>query len=87
MTEMSPAETVFFAALAKACALLPDCSFSLARNAFIYNMASHRWTLLRLGGSLSSKTTLYGIWQTGGIPARTTPSPAAPQRGGHSGGS
>jgi hypothetical protein len=35
-------------------------------NAFIYNMTSHRWTLLRLGGSLSSKTTLYAIWQDGG---------------------
>ena len=35
-------------------------------NAFIYNMARHRWTLLDLGGSLSSKTTLYGIWQDGG---------------------
>ncbi len=29
-------------------------------------MARHRWTLLRLGGSLSGKTTLYGIWQDGG---------------------
>jgi len=35
-------------------------------NAFIYNMARHRWTLLDLGGSRSSKTTLYGIWQDGG---------------------
>jgi len=35
-------------------------------NAFIYNMARHQWTLLDLGGSLSSKTTLYGIWQDGG---------------------
>jgi len=35
-------------------------------NAFIYNMARHRWTLLRLGGSLSNQTTLYGIWQNGG---------------------
>jgi hypothetical protein len=35
-------------------------------NAFIYNMARQQWTLLRLGGSLSSKTTLYGIWQNGG---------------------
>jgi hypothetical protein len=35
-------------------------------NAFIYNMTAHRWTLLRLGGSLSSGTTLYGIWQDGG---------------------
>ncbi|HUK69515.1 MAG TPA: CHRD domain-containing protein [Streptosporangiaceae bacterium] len=35
-------------------------------NAFIYNMARYQWTLLRLGGSLSSQTTLYGIWQDGG---------------------
>jgi hypothetical protein len=35
-------------------------------NAFIYNLTTHQWTLLRLGGSLSSKTTLYGIWQDGG---------------------
>ena len=38
----------------------------ISANAFIYNMTSHRWTLLRLGGSLSSNTTLYGIWQDGG---------------------
>ena len=35
-------------------------------NAFIYNMSTHQWTLLQLGGSLSSGTTLYGIWQNGG---------------------
>jgi hypothetical protein len=35
-------------------------------NAFIYNMTKRQWTLLRLGGSLSSETTLYGIWQNGG---------------------
>ena len=35
-------------------------------NAFIYNMTRRRWTLLRLGGSRSSLTTLYGIWQDGG---------------------
>jgi hypothetical protein len=35
-------------------------------NAFIYNLARRQWTLLRLGGSLSSQTTLYGIWQDGG---------------------
>ncbi|HXP20520.1 MAG TPA: hypothetical protein VN840_12830 [Streptosporangiaceae bacterium] len=35
-------------------------------NAFIYNMTRRQWTLLRLGGSLSSLTTLYGIWQDGG---------------------
>ena len=38
----------------------------LSANAFIYSITKHRWTLLRLGGSMSSKTTLYGIWQTGG---------------------
>ena len=35
-------------------------------NAFIYNMSTHQWTLLQLGGSLSSGTTLYGLWQNGG---------------------
>ena len=35
-------------------------------NAFIYNMTRHQWTLLRLRGSLSDLTTLYGIWQDGG---------------------
>jgi len=35
-------------------------------NAFIYNMSRRRWTLLRLGGSMSNLTTLYGIWQDGG---------------------
>ncbi len=35
-------------------------------NGFIYNMTRHQWTLMRLGGSQSSKTTLYGIWQNGG---------------------
>jgi hypothetical protein len=35
-------------------------------NAFIYNMSTRLWTLLRLGGSLASGTTLYGIWQDGG---------------------
>jgi parallel beta-helix repeat protein len=35
-------------------------------NAFIYNMTTRQWTLLQLGGSLSSQTTLYGIWQNGG---------------------
>src|SRR5262249_53459487 len=38
----------------------------ISGNAFIYNMTTHRWTLLRLGGSLSSGSTLYGIWQDGG---------------------
>jgi len=38
----------------------------ISGNAFIYNMSRHQWTLLRLGGSLSSVTTLYGIWQNGG---------------------
>ncbi len=35
-------------------------------NAFIYNMTSRRWTLLRMHGSLSTKSTFYGIWQNGG---------------------
>jgi hypothetical protein len=35
-------------------------------NAFIYNMSTRQWTLLQLGGSLASGTTLYGIWQNGG---------------------
>jgi hypothetical protein len=35
-------------------------------NAFIYNMTTQQWTLLQLGGSLASGTTLYGIWQNGG---------------------
>jgi hypothetical protein len=35
-------------------------------NAFIYNITTHQWTLLQLGGSLASGTTLYGIWQDGG---------------------
>jgi hypothetical protein len=35
-------------------------------NAFIYNMSRRQWTLLRLGGSLSSLTSIYGIWQDGG---------------------
>jgi hypothetical protein len=35
-------------------------------NGFIYNLATHRWTLLSLRGSMSSLSTLYGIWQDGG---------------------
>jgi hypothetical protein len=35
-------------------------------NAFIYNMTTQQYTLLQLGGSLASGTTLYGIWQNGG---------------------
>ena len=35
-------------------------------NAFIYNITRHRWTLLRMHGSLSTKSTFYGIWQDGG---------------------
>ena len=38
----------------------------ISANAFIYNIARHRWTLLDLGGSQASQTTLYGIWQDGG---------------------
>ncbi len=35
-------------------------------NAFIYNIGTRRYTLLRLHGSLSTKSTFYGIWQDGG---------------------
>src|SRR5690349_9727735 len=35
-------------------------------NGFIYNMTTRQWTLLQLGGSLASGSTLYGIWQNGG---------------------
>jgi len=35
-------------------------------NGFIYNITRHQWTLLRLRGSLATKSTLYGIWQDGG---------------------
>ena len=35
-------------------------------NAFIYNVNTRRYTLLRLHGSLSTKSTFYGIWQDGG---------------------
>ena len=38
----------------------------ISGNGFIYNITRHQWTLLRLGGSQSNKTTLYGIWQDGG---------------------
>jgi len=39
---------------------------AVSANAFIYNLATHRWTLLKLGGSTADGTTLYGIWQDGG---------------------
>ena len=35
-------------------------------NGFIYNIITRQWTLLRMHGSLSTKTSLYGIWQDGG---------------------
>jgi hypothetical protein len=35
-------------------------------NAFIYNISRGQWTLLQMHGSLSTKTSLYGIWQDGG---------------------
>jgi hypothetical protein len=38
----------------------------ISANAFIYNMTSRQWTLLRLRGSQSTQATLYGIWQDGG---------------------
>ena len=43
---------------------------AVSANAFIYNLKTHRWTLLKLGGSTSSGTTLYGIWQNGGERSR-----------------
>jgi len=46
--------------------LRPGVHAVISANAFIYNLTSKRWTLLRLGGSMSSQTTLYGIWQDGG---------------------
>jgi hypothetical protein len=46
--------------------LNPTVRDVISGNAFVYGMTSHRWTLLRLGGSQSSQTTLYGIWQDGG---------------------
>jgi hypothetical protein len=46
--------------------LSPSAHGVITANAFIYNMSTHLWTLLRLGGSMSSATTLYGIWQNGG---------------------
>ena len=39
---------------------------AVSANAFIYNIRTHRWTLLKLGGSTANGTTLYGIWQNGG---------------------
>jgi len=39
---------------------------AVSGNAFIYSLRTHRWTLLKLGGSTSDGTTLYGIWQNGG---------------------
>ena len=38
----------------------------ISGNGFIYNITRHQWTLLRLRGSLSTQSTLYGIWQDGG---------------------
>jgi hypothetical protein len=35
-------------------------------NAFVYNLTTRQWTLLRLHGSLSTKSSFYGIWQDGG---------------------
>ena len=46
--------------------LNPSVRGVITANAFIYNMSTHLWTLVRLGGSMSSATTLYGIWQNGG---------------------
>jgi CHRD domain-containing protein len=38
----------------------------ISGNGFIYNLARQQWTLLDLGGSMSSGSSLYGIWQDGG---------------------
>ena len=46
--------------------LNPSARGVITANAFIYNMSTQRWTLLNLGGSMSSATTLYGIWQNAG---------------------
>jgi hypothetical protein len=35
-------------------------------NGFIYNITKRQWTLIQMHGSLSTKTSLYGIWQDGG---------------------
>ena len=35
-------------------------------NGFIYNLRTRRFTLLRLHGSLHTKSTFYGIWQDSG---------------------
>lgn len=41
--------------------LNPGVPGVITANAFIYHMSNHVWTLLRLGGSMSSATTLYGV--------------------------
>lgn len=46
--------------------LHPIKNHPVSGNAFIYNLIRHRWTLLQMNGSLSTQTTLYGIWQDGG---------------------
>ena len=46
--------------------LHPTRGHPVSGNAFIYNLTRHRWTLLQMNGSLSTQTTLYGIWQDGG---------------------
>ena len=46
--------------------LNPTRHHPVSGNAFIYNLIRHRWTLLQMKGSLSTQTTLYGIWQDGG---------------------
>ena len=46
--------------------LHPIRNHPVSGNAFIYNLIRHRWTLLQMNGSLSTQTTLYGIWQDGG---------------------
>ena len=34
-------------------------------NAYVYNTATAQWTLTNFNGSMTSQTTLYGVWQNG----------------------
>jgi hypothetical protein len=42
----------------------------ISANAFVYNLATRRWTLLALHGSQSTQSTFYGLWQDGGRGSR-----------------
>jgi hypothetical protein len=37
----------------------------LGANGFIYNIATHQYTLLSINGSIDNLTSVYGIWQNG----------------------